>query len=52
MQRSTEDFEPEVPIKQPIDPTDNQRRKLELSDPFDSFIEWWSAADEKAYGSL
>ena len=52
MQRPTRKFRTRVPIEQPIGATDNQARKSEASDPFGSFIEWSSEADEKAYSSL
>ena len=52
MQRPSRKSKLTEPIKQPTDATDNQRRKSEASDPFSTFIEWSSEADERAYSSL
>jgi hypothetical protein len=43
---------PEVPDKQRPDQAAAQLRAPEASDPFVTFTEWWSAADEKAYAQL
>jgi hypothetical protein len=41
-----------VPGKQRSDQAAAQLRAAEASDPFATFTEWWSEADEKAYAEL
>ena len=41
-----------MPGKQRADQAAAQSRAPEASDPFITFTEWWSEADEKAYAEL
>jgi hypothetical protein len=54
MQRQTR--KPLSPAKAPVKPRADdgvmQERAPEASDPFVTFTEWWSEADEKAYAQL
>ena len=54
MQRriQTSSTAPKVPVKPQADNTAKQERALDANNPFVTFTEWWSEADEKAYAEL